>query len=123
LPICCPKKRTHRSSERWLALRILLLILVVAIGVPNSAFAQKGQKPRKIISSVKPTYPLILKARHIEGQVHLTAVVLPNGAVAAVQVHGGNPILIDNAVTAVKAWKYAPAATQTEEDVVVDFGK
>jgi len=53
----------------------------------------------------------------------LTAVVLPNGDVAAVQVHGGNPILVDNAITAVKEWKYAPAPSQTEEDVILDFGK
>jgi TonB family protein len=51
----------------------------------------------------------------------LTATVLPNGSVANVKVRGGNPILAENAVKAVKNWKYAPAPSQTEEEVVLDF--
>jgi TonB family protein len=105
-------------------MRIISFALLACAGLPHPVFAQKAQRPaRKIISRVMPHYPLLLKDRHIEGQVHLTAVVLPNGDVAAVEVHGGNPILVDNAVTAVKAWKYAPGPAQTEEDVVLDFGK
>ncbi len=83
--------------------------------------AQKT-KPRKVISEVKPVYPPTLKSLGIEGKVHLTAIVLPSGAVVAVQVHGGNPILIENAVKAVKSWQYAPGPNQTEEDVVLNFG-
>jgi outer membrane biosynthesis protein TonB len=41
--------------------------------------------------------------------------------VASVKVRGGNPILAENAVKAVKNWKYAPAPSQTEEEVVLDF--
>jgi len=65
----------------------------------------------------------MLKAMHIEGVVRLTAVVLPNGNVAAVEVKGGNPILVENAVKAVKAWKYAAAPGQTDEEIALDFGK
>ena len=58
---------------------------------------------------------------HIEGLVRLTAIVLPNGSVVAVEVKGGNPILVENAVKAVKAWRYAPGPNQTEEDVAINF--
>ena len=112
------------SMQRWLALAILSLALLLATGFPQAAFAQKtANSPRKVLTWVKPAYPPLLQNMHIEGQVRLTAVVLPNGSVAAVQVRGGNPILVENAVKAVKTWKYAPAPTQTEEDVVLDFGK
>lgn len=96
-----------------------LALCLIAGCVPDLQ-AQKA-KPRKVISEVQPVYPVMLKSRHIAGQVHLTAVVLPNGTVAAVEVHGGNPILVENAVKAVKNWKYAPGPEQTEEDVVLNF--
>jgi TonB family protein len=113
-----------RGGMRWPSLLLAVLLLIVHGVIPQPSFAQKAAKPaRKVVTRVTPMYPALLKSRHIEGQVHLTAVVLPNGDVAAVQVHGGNPILVDNAITAVKEWKYAPAPSQTEEDVILDFGK
>jgi TonB family protein len=103
---------------------MLLLALCVSIGAPSASFAQKASKVgRKVVTRVMPNYPSLLKVRHIEGQVRLTAVVLPNGDVASVTVRGGNPILVETAVTAVKQWKYAPGAAQTEEDVNLDFGR
>jgi hypothetical protein len=48
-------------------------------------------------------------------------IVLPNGNVAKINVRGGNPILVENAVKAVKDWKYAPGVSQTEEEVVLNF--
>jgi len=107
-------QRRIATGAFWAALALCL----IAGCVP--ALAQKA-KPRKVISEVKPVYPVMLKTRHIAGQVHLTAVVLPNGTVAAVEVHGGNPILVENAVKAVKNWKYAPGPEQTEEDIVLNF--
>jgi TonB family protein len=84
--------------------------------------AQKADRPsRKVISTVKPGYPQTLKNLHIEGLVRLKATVLANGSVGDIQVIGGNPILVENAVKAVKNWKYAPASSQTEEEVVLNF--
>jgi TonB family protein len=70
---------------------------------------------------VKPAYPQTLKSLHIEGLVRLTVVVQPNGSVTDIDVHGGNPILVENAVKAVKNWKYAPGPAQTKEEVVLNF--
>lgn len=92
------------------------------IGSAVPSFAQKTPKStRKVVTEVKPAYPATLKSLHIEGLVRLTAIVLPNGNVADVEVRGGNPILVENAVKAVKNWKYAPAATQTNEEIVLNF--
>ena len=110
------------NNAGWLSSAVLPLALALAFGLTPFAFAQKTIPARKVITYVKPAYPPLLKDMHIEGQVRLTAVVLPNGSVAAVQVHGGNPILVENAVKAVKTWKYAPGPTQTEEDILLDFG-
>lgn len=87
-----------------------------------AALAQKVDAgSRKVISQVKPAYPQTLKNLHIEGLVRLTVVVLPNGNVANVAVRGGNPILVESAIKAVKTWKYAPASSQTEEELVLNF--
>jgi len=110
------------NTAGWLSFAVLPLALGFALGLAPCSFAQKTIPARKVITYVKPAYPPLLKDMHIEGQVRLTAVVLPNGSVAAVQVHGGNPILVENAVKAVKTWKYAPGPAQTEEDILLDFG-
>lgn len=109
------------SLLRSLGSATLALVLCLGAGFAPFSMAQKA-KPRKVISDVKPTYPPTLKQLGIQGKVRLTAIVLPNGSVLAVQVIGGNPILVENAVKAVKSWQYAPGPAQTEEDVVLNFG-
>jgi TonB family protein len=108
---------------RSLALPAVALVFCLTSALVPASLAQKPSKPgRKVISDVKPVYPPTLKSMHIEGLVRLTAIVLPNGSVVAVEVKGGNPILVENAVKAVKAWRYAPGPNQTEEEVVLNFG-
>src|SRR5580692_1975076 len=85
----------------------LALLLGIILSLAPCVLAQNSDKPgRKVISTVKPGYPQTLKDLHIEGLVRLKATVLPNGSVANIQVIGGNPILVENAVKAVKNWKY-----------------
>jgi TonB family protein len=110
------------GARQRLVLAILPVALCLIFGLTSVSFAQKTAKPgRKVISQVKTEYPEILRELRVGGQVRLTATVLPNGSVANVKVRGGNPILAENAVKAVKNWKYAPAPSQTEEEVVLDF--
>jgi len=121
------KQRFDRQAEgsyrKSLMSSTLAIVLCVAVAWVPALLAQKNtsKSTRKVVSEVKPVYPPTLKSMHIEGLVRLTAIVLPNGSVVAVEVRGGNPILVENAVKAVKAWKYAPAPAQTEEEVVLDF--
>jgi TonB family protein len=99
-----------------------LTAVMLALYVPTALQAQKGSgSDRKIVATVKPAYPQTLKNLHIEGLVRLSVTVLPNGSVADIDVRGGNPILVENAVKAVKSWKYAPAASQTKEEIVLNF--
>jgi TonB family protein len=108
------------SIERALTFGTLILALMVG-SVPISA-AQKAPKPeRKVLVLKKPQYPEPLKQAQIGGLVRLRATVLPNGTVSNVDVLGGNPILAESAVAAVKKWKFAPAASQTIEDISLNF--
>jgi TonB family protein len=109
--------------KKSLALSTLGLMICMTVVFVPASLAQKSTKTgRKVVSDVKPVYPPTLKNMHIEGLVRLTAIVLPNGSVVAVEVKGGNPILVENAVKAVKVWRYAPGPNQTEEEVVLNFG-
>lgn len=120
MPVSNCRYKFAKSSGRKLAC-IALVLGVLSAFTANSP-AQKSEKTtRKVISTVKPAYPQTLKNLHIEGLVRLRATVLPNGTVADVEVLGGNPILVESAVKALKNWKYAPAPTQTDEEVVLNF--
>ena len=84
--------------------------------------AQTAEKStRKVISTVKPAYPQTLRNLHIEGLVRLKVVVAANGTVGEIKIIGGNPILVESGMKAVKNWKYAPAPSPTEEEVVLNF--
>src|SRR6202451_570732 len=79
-----------RSMQKSLALSTLPLLLCLTAAFVPAALAQKSTKAgRKVVSDVKPVYPPTLKNMHIEGLVRLTAIVLPNGSVVAVEVQGG----------------------------------
>lgn len=97
--------------------------LVCTFGFSSASFGQKITKSseRKVLVSVKPDYSEILRHAQIGGVVRLKAVVSPEGRVLNTEVIGGNPILAESAVAAVKSWKYAPAAAQTVEEVSISF--
>lgn len=95
--------------------------MLLAITAAQVCWAQSKGPARRVVTRVEPSYPLILKVKHIEGQVRLHAVVLPSGSVASIEVRGGNPILVENSLAAVKNWKYAPGPAQTDEEIVLEF--
>ena len=112
----------RKSNPARLASATLALALCLTAAFVPASLAQKPSKPeRKVIVTAKPDYPEILRYAQVGGVVRLRATVLPNGTVSNVEVLGGNPIFAENAATAVKKWKYAPAATQTTEDVALSF--
>jgi len=76
---------------------------------------------RKLIRKVVPDYPWDLKRAAIGGMVRLDVVVSPDGSVNNVLVVGGNPILAECAMKAVKKWKYTPADRETNVRVNVAF--
>jgi TonB family protein len=117
----CRCRNPFAKGVTSLLLASLTLFFFTAAFVPNLLAQKSTKSSRKVISEVKPEYPASLKNLHIEGLVRLKAIVLPNGTVSDVDVRGGNPILVENAIKAVKNWKYAPAPNQTEEEIVLNF--
>jgi len=102
---------------QMIAARAILLLLLAA----GSVAAQEISSSRKVVKLVSAQYPSLLKRRGIGGLVRLRVIVTPNGAVKDVQVLGGNPILADCAVKAVKQWMFITAEKEETVDVTVGF--
>jgi TonB family protein len=110
------------GSARRVA-RTGLLVGLFASVVSVSLFSQSedGAGERKVITRVEPRYPATLERLYIGGVVKLQVDVAANGTVESAQMIGGNPILGQAAIAAVKQWKYAPAKAKTRTVERLEF--
>jgi TonB family protein len=76
---------------------------------------------RKVVTRVEPKYPPTLERLYIGGVVRLQVEIAANGTVESAQLLGGNPILGQSAIAAVKQWKYAPAKSKTRTVERLEF--
>jgi TonB family protein len=74
-----------------------------------------------VLSKIDPEYPDTLKQMFIGGVVRVEAVVSPNGLVVSTKLLGGNPILGQSTMKAVKQWKFVPAGAQETVTLKLDF--
>ena len=114
-------KRSIARSCRTARRAVLLAMAIVCLGMPLWSQAPDGPA-RKVITRVEPKYPATLERLYIGGVVKLEVVVAANGTVESAALIGGNPILGQSAIAAVKQWKYAagPAKTTVTERLEFD---
>lgn len=93
---------------------ILLLLLC-------STALQAQQEGRKLKSGDPPEYPELARKLHLEGTARVLITVAADGRVGKVKELGGNPVLLDALVRAVKKWKYEAAEKETVIQVKFDF--
>jgi TonB family protein len=113
------KKRIWMRSGILAAVCLILLALSSALS--PSLYAQQGDSGRKLLRRVEPKYPEDLKRHDIGGVVRLSLEVTAQGTVRKISPIGGNPILLEAAMAAVKQWKYAPAESMQTLEVKIDF--
>lgn len=92
------------------------ILMALSLTCPASA-----QESRKLKSGNQPEYPGIAKRYKIQGTARLLIVVAPDGSVKEVKVLGGNAVLAQAAVDAVKKWKYEPAPAESTLVLKFDF--
>lgn len=80
--------------------------------------AGEGRKTR---STVHPQYPELALRMRVGGVVRIAAMVDASGAVESVKAQSGHPLLVPAAEAAVMRWKFAPAPSESEEVVAVNF--
>ena len=117
---------TGKAVRRFKRIRFvfpigMLLIGSFFVGVTGSGKSHAQESERKVISRSEPDYPDQLKKLYIGGVVRVEVQVAPNGTVKNVKLLGGNPILGQSTIKAVKTWKYAPAAAEETLTVKWEF--
>jgi TonB family protein len=113
----------RRQSMTNLSFCLLFSFAILSFSFAPSSLSQQqdSKTDRKLITRVEPDYPPVLRMRQIGGTVRLEITITPKGIVESAKVLGGNPILAESAVIAVKKWKYAPSETSTTTTVSLDF--
>jgi TonB family protein len=90
-------------------------------GVKVLLVSNGANRERTLITRVEPEFPETLRRLQISGVVRLKVTIAPKGNVVDVKVLGGNPILAENAIKAVKQWTYTPGPSQTDVEVSIPF--
>jgi len=111
------KGRTRRVARTGL----LVCLFACVLSVPLFSQSEEGASERKVITRVEPKYPPTLERLYIGGVVRLQVDIAANGTVESAQLIGGNPILGQAAIAAVKQWKYTPAKTKTRTVERLEF--
>lgn len=105
-----------RTLRDWSAITLLTSLLLL----PTLSPAQ-GELSRKVHTKVAPAYPELARRINLRGSVKLLVVVLPNGNVKDTKVMGGNPILVNAAIDALKKWKFEPSQDETSGTIEFKF--
>jgi TonB family protein len=93
-----------------------------AEGVKTLAVIGSGRNaPRTLVTRIEPKYPETLQKLNIGGIVRLQVSISPKGNVENVELLGGNPILAEAAIAAVRQWIYAPAPARTTAEISIPF--
>lgn len=110
----------RRIIRRWVVAGLIAVLAAVAVLRPMPMHGQEEQS-RKVKTKVQPTYPELARRMRLTGTVKVEVVVTPSGTPKSVKPIGGNPVLIDAALEAVKKWHWEAGTAETTELVQFRF--
>lgn len=113
----------HESLGRALAVTVALSLCIGCSGAltsrENAPYLGEFEDildydtPPALVSAVRPNYPEMAREVGVEGRVVLRVLVLEDGTVGKVQVlETPNPILVEEAITAVRKSLFFPATKE-----------
>jgi protein TonB len=70
--------------------------------------------PARLVSSQPPSYPLLARQAHVEGDVTIEAQIDATGKVTGTKVLSGPQLLREAAVSALARWKFEPARLRNQ---------
>ncbi len=75
---------------------------------PQRVRISQGVTKGLLIHRVEPIYPPLARQARVQGEVVLTAIISTNGEIENLQLISGHPMLVPQAIAAVKQWRYKP---------------
>jgi protein TonB len=75
---------------------------------PQRIRISQGVTRGLLIHRVEPVYPTLAKAARVQGEVVLSAVISTTGQIENLQLISGHPMLVQEAINAVRQWRYKP---------------
>lgn len=105
---------------------LTLLTGTVAM-VPPPANAQSAPTiaseaaKRKVKTRITPEYPALARQMGVTGKVKVLTSISADGRVVGTKVVGGNPVLANAALEALKRWRFEAAPKETEEVIEFEF--
>ena len=88
--------------------RILRNAAAVMENGPSVIRVGANVQQANLLRQVTPEYPQEARESGIQGTVRFTATISPEGDIQALQLESGHPLLVTNAMNAVKQWRYKP---------------
>jgi len=81
---------------------------------PRTVQVSSKVQEARLVRRVQPVYPPLAITIRREGRVELRAIIATDGAVQALEVISGDPLLVRSALTAVREWRYQPTLLNGE---------
>ncbi len=75
---------------------------------PQRVRISQGVTKGLLIHKEEPVYPTLARSARVQGEVVLSAVIDVNGQIQNLSLVSGHPMLVPNAIAAVKQWRYKP---------------
>lgn len=80
----------------------------LAVTTPQRVRISQGVTKGLLIHRVEPSYPPLAKAARVQGEVVLSAVISTGGEIENLHLISGHPMLVADAIAAVRQWRYKP---------------
>jgi protein TonB len=102
-------------------------VTVATTRVVNKPFhVSSGVSAGMLIAPIRPVYPAIARAAHVEGTVVVEAIISRSGAIESLHVISGPAMLQTAAMEAIRAARYQPyrlngEATEVQTTITVNF--
>ena len=112
---------SFKKIQHWAALAVWALLMAATTMFQSLPAVAQGELARKAKTKVAPVYPELARRMNITGTVKVLVVVSANGALKDTKVVGGNPLLVNAAMDALKKWKFEPADAESSGTVEFKF--
>jgi TonB family protein len=101
--------------------QIGLAVVLTGLALSPAPLRAQQEAKRKVKTQVEAIYPELARKYNLIGKVRLSVVVGKDGKVKSTKILGGNAVLANSALDAVKDWKFLPGPDETTEVIEFDF--